>query len=278
MQCLSCGTTLLPGVTTCQNCGSSTSYEAETPFREFGPHIETVSTPGGSQAHQVLPQYFFNTPQTPLTEQKPQGYGTSTSPSQAHYLDAQTPSYGTPPFSGKLQPQQRRGLSATMVALLIMLVLLLIGASGLLYYATVSHPAELRAQATALVQTSSTRQAGATATASTPESLYLRATSRTPALNDPLNSQATSTWHTPKDAKGGCAFTSGAYHVYVVTNNYYLFCTANYSHFSNFAYQVQMTIRKGADGGVILRYDRTDSTSVNNYHILDLFDRQGARG
>jgi hypothetical protein len=88
--------------------------------------------------------------------------------------------------------------------------------------------------------------------------LYNMATSREPAINDPLSSQDANNWDTYKTTNYGCVFTGGAYHVYalqpVVTQ-----CFMHASNFSNFAFQAQMTIIRGDGVGLIFR-----ATSVNS--------------
>ncbi len=69
-----------------------------------------------------------------------------------------------PPYPG---PQRRRGLSTGMVILFIVLVLLIIGGSGLILYTAVIQPNQLHTQATATAQANvtGTAQANATGTA-----------------------------------------------------------------------------------------------------------------
>jgi len=78
-----------------------------------------------------------------------------------------------------------------VITSLILLVLLIIGGSGLTYYARVFFPAQLHAQATATAQIV---QADATFTALTPQQIYTYATNGSPVINDPLNNQNKSTW------------------------------------------------------------------------------------
>src|SRR5205085_11498890 len=102
--------------------------------------------------------------------------------------------------------QQRRGFSVGVIISLILLVLLIIGGSGLTYYVGVFFPAQLHAQATAAAQTA---QADATFIVITPQQIYNYATNGSPVINDPLNNQNRSTWENNET----CTFTGGAYHV-----------------------------------------------------------------
>jgi len=169
-----------------------------------------------------------------------------------------------------------------MTILLIILALLVMASGiGLIYYSAVFHPSQLQAMATTTVQTAEaqTREtanaqvtgtaqayANATATAQTVatsqavatttalQNIYRLATSGTPFLNDPLNSTNNSHWDVGDASLGGsCGFKAGAYHVIEPNKNYYLTCMAESTDFSNFAFQVQMTIIQGDEGGLIFR-------------------------
>jgi hypothetical protein len=48
---------------------------------------------------------------------------------------------------------------------------------------------------------------------------------------------------------GACTFNNGAYHVSVPNPRAFLFCASGISDFSDFTYQVQMTIISGDQGG-----------------------------
>ncbi len=77
------------------------------------------------------------------------------------------------------------------------------------------------------------------------------------ALDDPLSDNSHGyNWHDSGDSLGTCAFTGGAYHVNALQQGSNHYCIAS-PNFSNFAYQVQMTIVKGFAGGIIFRADYT---------------------
>lgn len=87
------------------------------------------------------------------------------------------------------------------------------------------------------------------------------------ALNDPLsdNSQGYQ-WETKPDADGVCQFTNGAYQVNEHHTNTVEYCPGfNTSFGSNFAYQVQMTMVQGDQGGLIVQ---DDTHSISYYFIL----------
>ena len=81
-------------------------------------------------------------------------------------------------------------------------------------------------------------------------------------LNDPLKDNGLGYgWDVVTDQLGKCAFTGGAYHVSTLSATSGWTCSAN-PDFSNFAFEVQMTILKGDQGGIIFR-----SSSVYDYRF-----------
>ena len=219
----------------------------------------------------------------------------------------QGPSYNGPQqYSPQQQayppgPQRRRGLSTGMVILFIVLVLLIIGGSGLILYTAVIQPNQLHTQATATAQANvtttaqsnatGTAQAAATATteanapataqaqatahvqatATALQAIFNQATRGTPVLNDPLSQQDANNWEVDnKTGGGGCAFTGGSYHASMPQAGFFASCYAQNSNFSNFAFQVQMTILKGDRGGIIFRSD----SAATKFYLLR-FDQNG---
>ncbi len=160
--------------------------------------------------------------------------------------------FTTPRFSPeeKKQLQCRQGLSARSITLLIcLIVLILLGGVGIIYDVTVFQPNRLHVQATAQAQST------ATAFANTPQGIYTRVTSNSPALSDSLIDNSQGTWAEISDPSGYfCRFTGGAYHggMQPQPNIGAIGCFARETNFSNFAYQVQMTIIKGDGGGGLL--------------------------
>lgn len=177
-----------------------------------------------------------------------------------------------------------------MIMLLTALTVFVVGGSALILYFTVVQPNQLRAQtsanavakstATTLSQVRSTAQAGATAraqmnatatvqtlvaaqtkaTATVLQRIFNRATSGNPDLNDSLNRQDSNNWEVDSKADGGaCAFANGAYHVSILLTGFFSSCYAQSHTFSNFVFQVQMTVLKGDRGGIIFRSDPTNT-------------------
>jgi DnaJ-like protein len=222
----------------------------------------------------------------------------------------QIPQQFTPP------PPKRRRFSLTVTILLIVIVLFLLGGSGLIYYVGVYQPQKIRADATATVNTqitgtaqanaqvtanalatsqaeanaTATAQASASAVASATatalQAILSQATSGNPTLNDPLSAPSSNNWDqlSPSNstASGSCAFTGGAYHSNMPTKGFFQPCYAEAPAFSNFAFQVQMTITQGDEGGILFRSDPVNSKfylfRISQSGAYDLFlyvDNQG---
>ena len=166
--------------------------------------------------------------------------------------------------SAQLQ-QRSRAISVGIRALLIILSLLIIGGSVLIYYAKVLRPAQLSAQATvAVTHATATAQSQLTATATSVQHLLTTSTRGSTALNDPLRDNS---GHHGWAEGTNCAFTGGSYHVTVAKQGYIHTCLALLTTFADFAYQVQLSIRSGNEGCLILRYSVRSNT-----HSYDAFD------
>jgi len=106
-----------------------------------------------------------------------------------------------------------------------------------------------------------TPQAQATGTAMAYQNLYNSATSGTPALSDPLSDNSNGNgWSEGTSSNFACAFAGGAYHASESQKNSFVYCDAPSTNFRDFAFQVQMKIIKGDDGGVIFRANDTNNT------------------
>ncbi len=225
---------------------------------------------------------------------------------------AQQQPYAPPQPPPVQQKHQRRGLSAGIMALIVLLILLLIGGSVLIYYAAVLQPSTLHSQATATAQTQATAQivhaqqttqtnatrtaqASATAqavanthatataqavgTATALQNLYNQSTSGSPDLTDPMTSPDANRWEVGTSSTGsGCQFTSGAYHAIIIEKGFFQPCFAEGTDFSNFAYQIQMTIIKGDAGGILFRANNSSfklyQFSVGQDGSYDLYSYQ----
>lgn len=195
-------------------------------------------------------------------------------------------------------PRQNAGLSRGMtISVIIIALLAMTSGIGLIFYASVLHPTQLRAQATASTQTQLTMDAGATAkanaqvagtahalanvtataqimataqavaTATALQTVYNQATSGNPIVNDSLRGQDGLNWDQYRAVGGGgCGFSGGAFHANMPQKGYYIPCFAQASNFSNFALQVQMNIVNGDIGGLVFRAN----SSSSKYYIFSI--------
>ncbi len=267
---------------------------------QMGTDMPTYMTPapaiGSPPAGAFYPPYQSGGPINGNTGDQPfqaPMYAQPGPPAYTHYPQTPAqPGYGPPP---QAVSSQRRARPKNMFILLSILALVIIIGSTLLVYAAVIRPGQLNAQATSTAQTqvqqtaqvnaantaqaNATRQAianatttaqsvlnaDATGTVTTLQTLYTTATSGTPALNDPLNRPDNNNWQLGNSGSGGdCTFTGEAFHVIQTKPPYFFYCTAQAKTFSNFAFQVQMTITRGDIGGVIFR---ADGTNVKLYYL-----------
>jgi len=157
--------------------------------------------------------------------------------------------------------RSHRGSAASVIALFVILVLLVVGSGGgLTYYLTTFHPAELRAQATADAQ-NVLAQATAQANAINPQLLYAQVVSSRPSISDPLNDPNTSIWQ----ATPSCTLTNGAYHSSVTTKSEIVFCRALLTDYHDVAFQVQMATLKGDLGGLMFRSSVDAASNIQSY-------------
>jgi hypothetical protein len=288
----------------------------------YPPPVSATNNSPAGQYSPTSPNYppsgsGANYPNYPAQTQEPlylyQNQPPYADPSQyAGYPQAgqQIPPQFTPP------PPKRRGLSLTVIILLIIIVLFLLGGSGLVYYVGIYQPQKMHADATATVnaqitgtaqvnaqatanalatsqaqanatataQASATAAASATATAL--QAIYSQATSGNPTLNDSLNAPGNNNWDqlaaSNSTASGSCAYTGGAYHSNMPTKGYFQPCYAQAPTFSNFAYQVQMTITQGDEGGILFRANPANSkfylfriSQSGAYDLYLYIDNQG---
>ena len=271
MQCSSCGSTLPPAMATCPTCGAPT------------PPVTSDSSPYGHDADMALHVEYSSLVKTPAATSElqppttPSGDFTSPVASETQGTAYGSPAYGTAqplpyptpqqPFTMVPQPQPARqslqppqSRPAVITILLIVLALLVIGeGGGLVYYTTVFYPSKLHAQATAIARTV-LAQIHTTSSGTTPQDIYTQATSGSPVINDPLTNQEQSFWGTltQDDGIGGCAFRGGAYHAREADPGKTFHCAAS-GLYSNFAFQVQMTIITGDTGGMVFRLDSANA-------------------
>lgn len=194
--------------------------------------------------------------------------------------------------------RRRRGASVSLISLLIVLILL-VGGGGLLYYTSLNQqPHAITAGlATATANAIGTQRAGqprATATAQAKPTPTQAVATSTPTpiptptqqasnglvLNDPLTAQDANQWDVMTYAGGGgCSFTGGAYEASMPQIGHFASCMAQATNFSDFTYQVQMTILSGTDrdgGGLIFRSNTKEQyrLRVGTNGSFDLVDQE----
>jgi 3-keto-disaccharide hydrolase len=138
------------------------------------------------------------------------------------------------------------------------------------------------AQATAAID-------NATATATSLSDLLTQATGKTPTLDDSLSDNSgTGKWDEGNTintsvASTGCAFKDGVYHVTEAQQGFLQPCIAENTDFSNFVYQVQVTLDQGNQGqaGLLFQVDSTNKAYYFFYigsdgsYELDLYSSSG---
>lgn len=236
MRCPSCGTEIQPGAAQCPSCGTPSTPE---PFEHSGtqPYAADIES---------IPYVASSS----LTETPD-----ATSASSSSTTASSPPSVGSQAEQSQPAVQRPRMLRSTAVLLIILAALLIGGGGGFTAYATIIHSLELHAQATAVTQGILKEQALATANAqaNSPQITYNHITSRTPSLSDPLDGLHASSWSNKGTGETGCVFTNGAYHLHIAPKDFYSYCLAGGSNYKNFLFQVQMTVIKGLDGGIVFR-------------------------
>ncbi len=141
------------------------------------------------------------------------------------------------PLTVSQRPQSRRTFSLAVKTFFVVLALLVIGGSGFAYFTRLLRPVN---------------SPPAQTKASTFQEIYDKATSGMPAIDDSLSTESIISWN----SLGSCSFVGGALHADKPVFNgseFEALCFPGSTNFTNFAYQVQMTIVKGDEGAVAFR-------------------------
>ncbi len=220
---------------------------------------------------------------TPSTQEP--GVHTSDPGLEGTVASTPPPPPGIKPLPTPISPTPRSPRSIGRILLLAGLALLVIaGGIGLFAVIHANQVATANANATATARANSTATAVAFQATDTSEANAIatqnamnataqaQATASVIAANpdpygggtlafyDPLSDNSNGNrWYEGTGNNGICQFTGGAYHVSTAQTNFFWTCTAS-PNFTNFAYQVQMKIIKGDDGGVAFRVNNTNST------------------
>ena len=118
---------------------------------------------------------------------------------------------------------------------------------GIVYYTAIFQPNQQHMHVIATAQAIS-----ATAYANSPTGIYNQITDTHPFIKDPLDGTQQDVWITRNWKDGGCGFSGGAYHNTVTVQNTDFYCLS-FEDYSNFAFQIQMTLIKGSMGGIAFR-------------------------
>jgi hypothetical protein len=147
-------------------------------------------------------------------------------------------------------------------------------------YATAN--SRIYATATSQASASATivaRASDLTATVTAQGNILSQASSGGAALADPLSDNTSkSRWDVSSGSvASGCAFIAGSYHAIEVRKGYFQTCLGQATNFSDFAYQVQVTIIRGGQDGIIFRANTVTGSfylfriDTSGFFALDLY-------
>lgn len=128
-----------------------------------------------------------------------------------------------------------------------------------------------------VTQTAIVNNVGATATAYT--NTFTQDTGGSATLTDPLTDNSNNNnWDTSNGTiTSGCAFNSGTYHVIERQQGSFQPCLATATNFSDFLYEVQMTVDTGTQGGIVFRADGSQNSfylfriGIDGSYFLDVY-------
>ncbi len=243
------------------------------------------------------PQY---PPQTPAYGQAQPQYAPPASPSSPQYTppapqyNPQAAAYGqaqykAPQLPPSLPPSPTRpqrnasSLRRSIILAAVALIVIISAASGFFVVhnnqvaqqnatatanANATGTANVHATGTAIANATGTAifNATVTAIANANATATAQATSQYPpftnvALNDPLTATSASGWASVTQ----CQFTSAGYQVSIAQAGFNEECFAGSTDFSNFAYQIAMTITQGDCGGLIFR-----AVDNQNFYLFEV--------
>ncbi len=171
-------------------------------------------------------------------------------------------------------------LRSKTIPLVGLVLLVLVASVGFFYLQGMNHPASSNTDtiatvqardATAFAATSTAQAHNTTPVATIPTNVPTTNTNIYPppgatlVLNDPLSANSNEyNWTENNSSSGACSFTGGTYNVSSPITPLYHACAALNTNFSNFAYEVEMTIIAGNCGAIIFRSDIT----VKHYYFF----------
>jgi hypothetical protein len=225
MQCTSCGTLLQAGVSICPNCGTPVATPRLAISPEKTPSFYDEYIPFTDQ--ETLPPEPL-TPPEPLVSSEP---SPQTSASEGALPTTPTAN----PLPARRTPLLVLTTTFSIVSLLVIAVLVFL----LIHNAT---------------QNSATQTPLKQFGTSDPQAIYTQVTTKLPAVNDAFTSQTSSTW--APTATGSCAVSGNALHVTAPQGDNVL-CASKTLSVSNFACQVQITLKQGDTTGLLFRQNPT---------------------
>ncbi|HCI81597.1 MAG TPA: hypothetical protein DHW02_18125 [Ktedonobacter sp.] len=250
-------------------------YSQYPNYNQSGTSVDYQTPKNGGQTVQsganATPDYYTPVSSTPLSTPLPASLPSTplaTPSSSSYYAPGQLGPAARPPS------RNARGSRSVMTVSVIIGLVVLLAASGLIYYAGFYLPDQRHktsvqqttvVQDTAIAQANSTGTAQASATAY-PQTRYSQITDQQPAFSYSLSSNTANTW----DENAHCLFTNGSYHAIEEQTGYFFYCMNNAQKYGNFAFQVKMTFLRGGLGGIMFRADVQNS----KYYLLR-FDRSG---
>jgi type II secretory pathway pseudopilin PulG len=137
------------------------------------------------------------------------------------------------------------------IGLVVLIIAVIVGSAGII---VANRIASDKARTSSLAATA-TAQSIATATATATPAPYPPTNGKL-VLDDPLTRPYQWDVHPTGSAGGSCQFSNGAYHVSESKTSLFYSCSES-TDYSNFAFEVQMTIIHGDCGGIAFRVDVT---------------------
>ena len=235
--------------------GSNPPYN---PYPSYTPNQGQGSNPNYNPYAPTQPGQGSNPPYDPYAPPP----GQAPTPSYSPYAPPPQVPPQVPPTPAPSRPSGGRRIGLIVVAAIVILAGIIAAVAGVAIHnnqvANDNATATANAQGTVQAHTTATAQAVATAntvaTATAVASTY--PFSANVKLIDPLTDNSKGVqWKT----NANCAFQNSAYHVLEPNSNFFATCPASSTNFSNFTYQVSMSIVKGDIGGITFRGDDANS-------------------
>ena len=244
--------------------GSNPPYN---PYPSYTPNQGQGSNPNYNPYAPTQPGQGSNPPYDPYAPPP----GQAPTPSYSPYAPPPQVPPQVPPTPAPSRPSGGRRIGLIVVAAIVILAGIIAAVAGVAIHnnqvANDNATATANAQGTVQAHTTATAQAVATAngiaTATAVASTY--PFSANVKLTDPLTDNSKGNqWKTSSN----CNFGADGYHITESSSSTYITCSATNTNFSDFTYQVQMTVTKGDGGGLVFRGTNADSGSGQYYRLF----------